>query len=64
VELSGFNASATSDAKGWFELVGIPIGHHLLRVIDRCATASRIVEISDEFSDTLEVWVPCREARK
>jgi hypothetical protein len=64
VALSGFDVGTTSDARGWFKLIGVPIGQHLLRVTGPCAAASSIVEISDEFSDTLEVRVPCKEPRR
>lgn len=59
IDLAGLNRTTTVDSTGWFELIGVPIGQQLLRVTGHCPAASSIVEITDEFSDTLEVLVPC-----
>lgn len=52
-------ATASVDSTGWFEIVGIPIGQRLLRVTGTCPPASGVVDVTDEYADTLEVRVPC-----
>jgi hypothetical protein len=51
--------TAMTDSTGWFEIVGVPIGRRQLRV-SSCPAAQGIVEVTDEFTDTLEVRVPCK----
>ena len=59
VDLPEQNLSTVTDSTGWFEFIGVPIGLRLMRVTGACPAAAGIVEATDEYSDTLDVNVPC-----
>lgn len=59
VELVGWKAVSMTDSTGWFALIGVPIGRHILRVTAGCGPVAGFVDATDEYVDTLEVRMPC-----
>ena len=47
-----------TDSRGLFEILGVPIGLTVLRVTGSSGRAAAVIEISDEFTDSLDVRVP------
>lgn len=55
VLLSRSGISTTVDSAGWFSFRGVPIGLETLRYEGRAGRAQGVIEVSDEYVDTLEV---------
>jgi len=58
VTLLGTKFGAATDSAGLFAISGPAIGARYLRFVGPCGAASRLIEVSDEFVDSIEVRLP------